>query len=86
MTTIKLWTNEVEHDYSIYMVKPPKGLHGYSKMMRVTCLARDLHKVPEEVQGQYPETDKFIVNSEVHTTGISTSLPITCLLYTSRCV
>jgi len=36
----------------------------YPKMIHVTCLAHALHRVAEEVLGNYPEVDKLIANGK----------------------
>jgi len=64
-----LWPDKVENvllsvsDAAPYMIKAAKALQLlYPKMIHVTCLARVLHRVAEEVRGSYPEVDKLIVN------------------------
>ena len=52
-------------DAAPYMVKAAKGLQVlYPKMVHVTCLAHALHRVAEEVRGNYPEVDRFIANAK----------------------
>ena len=48
-------------DAAPYMVKAGKGLQLlYPKMIHVTCIAHALHRVAEEIRGNYPDVDKLI--------------------------
>ncbi|PSN51684.1 hypothetical protein C0J52_09598 [Blattella germanica] len=50
-------------DAAPYMIKAGKGLKMlYPKMIHVICLAHAIHRVAEEVRGNYPEVDKLISN------------------------
>jgi len=68
-----LWSDKVERgnvllfvsDAAPYMIKAAKALQLLNpKMIHVTCLARSLHRVAEEVRGSYPEVDKLIANGK----------------------
>lgn len=48
-------------DAAPYMVKAGKGLQLlYPKMIHLTCIAHALHRVAEEIRGNYPDVDKLI--------------------------
>ena len=50
-------------DAAPYMVKSAKMLKAlYSKMIHVTCAAHGLHRVAEEVRGQFKSVDKVIAS------------------------
>ena len=68
-----LWPDKVERenvllfvsDAAPYMIKAAKALQLlYPKMIHVTCLAHDLHRVAKEVRGSYHEVDKLIANGK----------------------
>ena len=66
-----LWKDEVKRDRILlfvtdaapYMLKVAKGLKmQYTKMVHLTLLAHGLHRLAEEIRGNYPEVDSLISN------------------------
>lgn len=64
-----LWPDCVRHDDVLlflsdaapYMIKAGKAISAlYSKMVHITCLAHGVHRVAEEIRGQFQKVDKFI--------------------------
>jgi hypothetical protein len=64
-----LWKDEVKRDRILlfvtdaapYMLKAGKGLKMlYPRIIHVTCPAHGLHRVAEEIQGNYPDADSLI--------------------------
>lgn len=64
-----LWPDGIRHDDVLlflsdaapYMVKAGKTIGAlYSKMVHVTCLAHGVHRVAEEIRGQFTKVDKLI--------------------------
>jgi hypothetical protein len=68
-----LWKTGIKHDMVLlflsdaasYMVKAGQSLSSlYSKMIHVTCLAHGLHRISEEIRGQFSDVDQFISNAK----------------------
>jgi hypothetical protein len=66
-----LWPNGIQRNYVRllvtdavpYMKKADKGLQMlYPKMIHITWLAHALHRVAEEVRGNFPDVDRLISN------------------------
>jgi hypothetical protein len=66
-----LWKDEVKRDRILlfvtnaapYKLKAAKGLKVlYPRMVHLTCLAHGLHRVAEEIRGNYPDVDSLISN------------------------
>jgi hypothetical protein len=66
-----LWKDEVKRDRILlfvtdaatYMLKAAKGLKMlYPRIIHLTCLVHGLHRVAEEIRGNYPEADSLISN------------------------
>jgi hypothetical protein len=64
-----LWKDEVKRDRILlfvtdaapYMLKAAKGLKMlYPRMVHLTCLVHGLHRVAEEIRGNYPDVDSLI--------------------------
>jgi hypothetical protein len=66
-----LWKDEVKRDRILlfitdaapYMLKATKGLKMlYPRMVHLTSLVYSLHRVAEEIRGNYPDVDSLISN------------------------
>lgn len=64
-----LWPDGIRHDDVMlflsdevpYMIKAGKTIRAlYSKMVHITCLAHGVHRVTEEIRGQFTNVDKLI--------------------------
>lgn len=74
-----LWPNGIERnnilllitDAAPYMKKAAKGLQIlYPKLIHITCLAHALHRVAEEVRGNFPDVDKLISNGKKYSSRL----------------
>jgi len=68
-----LWPGDIQYDNvllfvsdaSPYMVKAGKSIQSfYSKMIHVTCIAHALHRVAEEIRGNFSKVDKLVSNGK----------------------
>jgi hypothetical protein len=66
-----LWKDNVKRDRILllvtdaaaYILKAAKGLKMlYPRMVHLTCLAHGLHRVAEDIRGNYPDADILISN------------------------
>ncbi|XP_060835176.1 uncharacterized protein LOC132918100 [Rhopalosiphum padi] len=68
-----LWPGGIQYDNVLlfvsdaapYMVKAGKSIQSfYSKMIHVTCIAHALHRVAEEIRGNFSKVDKLVSNGK----------------------